>query len=120
MSEHRKYQFILWIMSGISIAAFVMGMSGALAHEATNVQGQPLGISYPLSCCSLQDCRPTIEGEVKETPEGYTFISTGEFVPHGDSRIRPFPADGKIHVCQVAGNFKTGRILCLLVPPPSF
>jgi hypothetical protein len=92
----------------------------ALAHEATNIQGQPLGIPYPISCCSLQDCRPTLDGEVKETREGYLLVSTGELVPHGDKRIKPFAADGKIHVCQVAGNFKSGRVLCLLVPPPSF
>jgi hypothetical protein len=92
----------------------------AWPHEATNVQGQPLGIPYPVTCCSLRDCRPTLEGEVKESREGYTLVSTGELVPHGDKRIKPFAADGLIHVCQVAGNFKTGRILCLLVPPPSF
>jgi hypothetical protein len=104
------------------IAGLVLvGTQGVVwPHEATNVQGQPLGIPYPISCCSLQDCRPTLDGEVKETPKGYTLVSTGEFVPHGDKRIRPFAADGKIHVCQVAGNFKSGRILCLLVPPPSF
>jgi hypothetical protein len=106
----------------IAIAAWVLIWTQGVVypHEATNVQGQPLGIPYPISCCSLQDCRPTIDGEVKETPQGYTLVSTGEFVPHGDRRIKPFPADGKIHVCQQAGNFDSGRILCLLVPPPSF
>lgn len=106
---------------GLAVGLVYVGWAyPALTHEATNIQGQPLGIPYPISCCSLQDCRPTIDGEVKETPQGYTLVSTGEFVPHGDKRIKQFPADGKIHVCQQAGNFDSGRILCLLVPPPSF
>jgi hypothetical protein len=105
------------ILAGLVL---VGGTKLVYPHEATNVQGQPLGIPYPISCCSLQDCRPTLDGEVKETREGYLLVSTGELVPHGDKRIKPFAADGKIHVCQVAGNFKSGRILCLLVPPPSF
>jgi hypothetical protein len=114
------------ISSTLAVTAILAGMVlvGATRlvypHEATNIQGQPLGIPYPGFCCSNRDCRPTIEGEVKETREGYTLVSTGEFVPHGDKRIKPFPADGKIHVCQQAGNFDSGRILCLLVPPPSF
>jgi len=109
------------LLAGLAVAALYLAWTyPALSHEATNIAGQPLGIPYPIACCSLQDCRPTLDGEVKESRDGYTLISTGEFVPHGDTRIRPFAADGKIHVCQVAGNFKSGRILCLLVPPPSF
>lgn len=84
------------------------------AHEA------PAGWSYPLMCCSLQDCRPTKKGEVVETSDGYLLTTTGEFVAHGDKRIKELSQDGEIHVCQQAGNFDTGRILCILTPPKGF
>lgn len=105
--------FVLFLasMAMLMVAASIIE---ARAHEAT------ASVQYPLICCSNRDCRPTLEGEVKQTPQGYTLTSTGETVPYNDRRIKPFEADGRIHVCQQAGDFDKGRILCLLVPPPSF
>jgi uncharacterized iron-regulated membrane protein len=85
----------------------------ARAHEA------PTGWTYPWSCCSNQDCRPTGKGEVRETSSGYRLVTTGEIVPYSDARVKDSP-DGLFHACQVAGDFKKGRILCLFVPPRSF
>lgn len=104
----------------VALACALMLSGEARAHEATTVAGAPLSVAYPMVCCSNRDCRPTAEGEVTETPQGYTLQTTGEVVPYRDRRIKPFHADGKIHVCQQAGDFDKGRILCLLVPPPSF
>jgi hypothetical protein len=103
----------------VATACFVT-LAAALAHEAPKTVAQPQGWSYPWQCCSLQDCRPTKEGEVTETRDGYLLTSTGEFVAHGDMRIKELSQDGEIHVCQQAGNFDTGRILCLLTPPRGF
>lgn len=106
-------------------AAIVVGMLGltgcvglakyARAHEATNGGGQPMGWTYPFSCCSNQDCRPARPGEVRETVDGYRLTSTGETVPYGDRRVKDAP-DGAFHVCQQGGDFDHGRVLCLFVP----
>lgn len=92
----------------------------AMAHQAIPTAAQPEGWTYPIVCCSLRDCRPTQKAEVRETSEGYLVASTGEFVPHGDKRIKELSQDGLIHICQQGGNFDTGRVLCLLIPPRSF
>jgi hypothetical protein len=116
--ERRRWWIALWVMA-FAGPFIVVGVAKALAHEAEPTAAQPEGWSYPVSCCSLRDCRATEEGEVIETREGYKLISTGEVVAYGNSRIKPISEDGKIHVCQQGGNFDSGRILCLLVPPPS-
>jgi len=104
------------MIASIVLAAAILSLFAfaALAHEA------PEGWSYPLQCCSLQDCRPTTSGEVKETRDGYLLTSTGEFLAHGDKRIKELSQDGMVHVCQQGGNFDTGRVLCLLTPPNGF
>lgn len=96
------------IAAAAVVLAIVAGAGRARAHEA------PAGWSYPLMCCSNQDCKPALRGEIRETREGYTLTTTGEFVPHGDRRIKPISQDGEIHVCQQGGDFDHGRILCLL------
>lgn len=97
----------------IAILTVLIVMDAAKAHQA------PLGWQYPLSCCSNQDCREANSGEVRETPEGYQLITTGETVPYGNKRIKDSP-DGRFHVCQQGGDFDTGRILCIFVPPRGF
>jgi len=103
---------------GTSVAALTM-MAAFMTGEAYP-HDAPAGWSYPLMCCSNQDCKPTLSGEVRETREGYTLTTTGEFVPHGDRRIKFLSQDGEIHICQQGGDFDAGRILCILVPPQSF
>lgn len=83
------------------------------AHEA------PMGWSYPLYCCSNRDCHQVRDADVKETSAGYVLVATGETVPYRDRRVKDSP-DGMFHVCQQAGDFDKGRILCIFVPPRSF
>lgn len=99
----------------ILAAALALSWGDARAHEATNTNGQPLGWSYPLSCCSLRDCRPAKAGEVRETATGYVLATTGEVVGYQDKRIKESPS-GDFHVCQQGGDFDKGRVLCLFAP----
>lgn len=124
-SREREFAMLLrWALYALVIGvALVVGITAgsmkACAHEATNTAGQPLGWDYPLSCCSLKDCRPTAAGEVRETSEGYRLTSTGEIVGYLDKRVKDSPS-GDFHVCQQAGNFDSGRILCLFRPSRGF
>lgn len=102
-----------WVLTSVLLA------SGAYAHQATPTAAQPEGWSYPMSCCSLMDCRQASEGEVRETAGGYLLTTTGEVVPYMDKRVKDSP-DGLFHTCQVGGDFETGRVLCLFRPPRGF
>lgn len=99
------------------VLMFVAGM--ALAHEAQPTAAQPLGWSYPWSCCSNQDCRETKTGEVRETPSGYLIVATGETVPYQDKRIKDSP-DGELHVCAHKAGLDAGKVICLFAPPRGF
>lgn len=88
------------------------------SHEAQNTAGQPLGWSYPLSCCSNYDCKQVSGGTVRERPEGYV-IDTGEVVPYGDKRVRVSP-DGEFHWCAHQAGVDAGRTICLFVPDRGF
>lgn len=102
-------------LAAVLAALLVIGFIAFVeAHEA------PMGWEYPLFCCSNQDCRETAESEVIETKQGYQIASTGEIVPYNDRRVKELSQDGKVHVCQQGGNFDSGRVLCLLIPPRAF
>lgn len=103
----------------VSLFAWLFMTLTARAHEAAATVAMPLGWSYPFSCCSNQDCKQATDAEVREVVKGYLVTMTGEIVPYGDKRIKDSP-DGLFHTCQVAGDFKEGRVLCLFVPPRSF
>lgn len=115
MSLLRRY----WVVLAIAGAFFVLLLGIAMAHEARTVAGQTLGWKYSYACCSDKDCKPVAAGEIRETPEGYLLIKTGELVGYQDPRVKESP-DGTFHVCQVAGDFEAGRILCIYAPPRSF
>jgi hypothetical protein len=85
----------------------------ALPHEATNVQGYPLGWDYDPGCCrSAQqptgDCAPIASEYVTERPDGYhidipvgghpKLITKGYsgIVPYGQERPSP---EGNYHIC---------------------
>jgi hypothetical protein len=112
---------VAWLVLA-GFCAFLFGLtsvllaSGAYAHQALPTAAQPQGWSYPMSCCSLMDCRQASEGEVRETAGGYLLTTTGEVVPYMDKRVKDSP-DGLFHTCQQGGNFDTGRVLCLFRPP---
>lgn len=104
----RPWRIALYAVIGFLIA--IMFAAFARAHDA------PSGWAYPLSCCSNQDCRQADDGEVKEENGGFTLMSTGEVVPHGDVRLRNSP-DGLFHVCQRQTGPKAGSVICLFAPP---
>lgn len=99
----------------VVLAALVAAMliAKSRAHDA------PSGWAYSLACCSNRDCHEIEQGGIKERPEGYTLVVTGEIVPYGDKRIKDSP-DGLFHACQQGGDFDSGRIICLYVPPRGF
>lgn len=103
-----------WVVF-IGALVFIVIIGTAMAHEAVSAAGQPLGWRYSYACCSDKDCKPVAAGEVRETAEGYLLVKTGEVVGYQDKRIKDSP-DGTFHVCQVAGDFDAGRILCIYVP----
>ena len=99
-----------------AVLAIVVFLLLLAANIAARAHDAPSGWTYPLSCCSNQDCRQANDGEVKEENGGFTLMSTGETVPYGDSRIRISP-DGLFHVCQPPTGPKAGSIICLFAPP---
>jgi hypothetical protein len=114
-NSRMKIAVILMAVCGLIFLAVAL----AQAHEATDVNGQPLGWRYSYSCCSDRDCKPVAVGEVRETPDGYLLLKTGEVVGYQDTRVKESP-DGTFHVCQVAGDFEAGRILCIYAPGRSY
>lgn len=118
--DNRILLIIVAIMAAIGLFCLFAALgTGAWAHEATDVNGQPLGWRYSYACCSDRDCKPLSAGEVQETPEGYVLRKTGEVVGYQDKRVKESP-DGTFHVCQVAGDFDAGRILCIYAPGRSY
>lgn len=136
----------LWIVMAllVGLAALCLFMAWpASAHEAgplmppgvqrTQMQGytpsapapsgnQPLGWQYPWACCSGMDCQRVNakpDQDVKETPQGYVIVSTGELVAYGDKRIKQSP-DGDMHWCAHRAGLDTGHTICLFVPPKGF
>lgn len=96
--------------------ALLLVASPAVAHEF-----------YEKDCCDDKDCRPAVEGDVRETTEGYVIDSMKITVPYGDKRLRYSP-DGKFHVCPFSaigigtGSAITSRLdtRCLYVPSRTF
>lgn len=118
--DHGRAVGGLLVALWLALALLLLALVGvAVAHEAKDRGGHSLGWTYPLSCCSLKDCRPAAQGEVRETLDGYRLTTTGETVPYGDRRIRESPS-GDFHVCQQGGDFDHGRILCLFAPGRGF
>ena len=99
----------------LALLFLIAGGMTARAHEATNTAGQPLGWRYSALCCSDRDCKPVPASGIRETPNGYALQSTGEVVPYQDRRVKESP-DGTFHVCQQAGDFDHGRVLCIYAP----
>lgn len=99
--------------------ASVLGTIAALYAPLVKAHEAPTGWQYPYECCSNQDCKPASHVEVRETRGGYLVVATGEVVPLMDRRVKDSP-DGDFHICQVAGDFEHGKVLCLFRPPQSF
>lgn len=80
--------------------------SSAFGHSA------PSGWTYPIDCCSNQDCREVLPEEIGETSGGFYVKETGETIPSRDKRVRQSP-DGLYHLC-VSETSK--KIYCIFVP----
>lgn len=94
------------------LAAMLWALLAATAAEAHKA---PSGWSYPAACCSNVDCREVPDDWVKEKPDGYQVVITGEMLFTRDKRIKDSP-DGHTHWCSVAGALDS-RTICLFVPP---
>lgn len=97
------------VLSWLIVVGLAMLVAEAFAHEA------PTGWTYPWSCCADQDCRPVAEEDIREGPDGYLIVGTGEVVPYRDERVKDSP-DGLFHWCA-GGEDKT---ICLFRPPRGF
>lgn len=110
-----------WAWGSIAAAIVLVGAleDPAHSHDALPTAAQPLGWSYPFSCCSTADCREVRSpGVVRESAEGYRIVQTGEVIPFGDKKIKDSP-DGEFHWCSVQGKNDSDTI-CLFVPPRGF
>ena len=107
-----------WLLRGVAgIIALMVGgcvVKDALAHEATTVNGYPLGWEYPTSCCNSAaaspngDCAPIRAEYVKEGPNGYevnipvgghpklTDRGYSAVIPYGQEKVSP---EGNYHIC---------------------
>lgn len=110
-----------WAVIGVIVGEIVMiGLAILLAFWSGPAwsHSAPMGWSYGLECCSLRDCRQASPDEIRVTPTGYQLVTTGEVVEFTSRRIKQ-SQDQFYHVCQQGGNFDSGRILCIYVPPVS-
>lgn len=98
----------------VILVAVVFTSAPGFAHEATNVDGQPLGWNYDSSCCGGKDCRP-LKTRVIAGPNGWEVQETGEVIGYDSDRIRD-SRDGLFHRCH----YNNGYTRCLYVPPRGF
>lgn len=115
LSILRRYAVVL----AIAGAFFVLLLGIAMAHEAEDVNGQPLGWLYGYECCSGVDCSVSGDKAISEIPEGYRIELTGEVIPYGDKRIKQ-SRDEFFHRCTPGGIATAPRSICLYVPDRGF
>lgn len=113
--DNRILLIIVAIMAAIGLFCLFAALgTGAWSHEATNTAGQPLGISYPSSCCNSAaesptgDCAPISDAYVTEEPDGYHInIPVGghpKLITKGYIGIVPYkgvkhPISNDYHIC---------------------
>jgi hypothetical protein len=70
---------------------------------------------YGWECCSGGDCRPAYPGEVRQTPEGFEHVPSGQVL---DQRSIKPSRDGEYHVCiPPDGVYRDGlKVKCIYVP----
>ena len=88
-------------------------VTSATAHDA------PLGWRYGAECCSTIDCWQEKDGAIKETPNGYRVVATGELIPYRDTRIKR-SKDQFFHRCTTTGAPSIDHSICLYVPDRDF
>lgn len=108
-SPPRSYQGPV-INPAVPILALALVALGA-AQAAFSHDG------YPADCCSGQDCRPALSGEVEHLPDGrFLVVPTGETFARW--QVRP-SFDGRYHRCLYDPSNRRSRTFCLLVPAAS-
>lgn len=95
-------------MLALLFVAAVLLAGDARSHDA------PTGWSYPLQCCSLQDCRPVPSDWIDESGGDFRIVPTDEHIAMSDPRIKQ-SKDENWHWCSVAGS-DDSRTICLFVP----
>lgn len=116
----RAIAFMIGLLGACVVLAFVLVLSilKVQAHEDG-------AMSYPLECCSGQDCAPVDKVETVSGPALASMFGPGEALPplmvvttrHGSVVV---PAnfkhreskDGRMHACIL-----NGRLICLFMPP---
>jgi hypothetical protein len=85
--------------------------TGAEAHEATGINGQPLGWNWDAGCCGSSDCSIIPDSAVVEGPDGYhVTLRAGQhpmlrekgysaIIPYGSERTSP---TGEYGICLAA------------------
>ena len=102
----------------LSIPAFVIVSTEALAHDWYTGANDPV---TGFRCCAGTDCAPISDSEVKERPDGYIYLPTGEFIPH--LRVQ-YSQDWQFHRCIYQsdflnldqGSFRMGDTRCFFAP----
>jgi hypothetical protein len=94
----------LWLLAALILMASVRPSN---AHSI-----------YHYECCHDRDCWPLEDVEIRETPEGWLLVETGEVIPYDWPKVKDSP-DGRYHLCTTTGDF-TGMKLCLYRPPLGF
>ena len=102
------------------IPALAIASSEALAHDWYTGTNDPV---TGFRCCAATDCAPIPDIDVKETLGGYTYLPTGEFIPH--FRVQ-HSHDWQFHRCIYQsdflnldhGSFRKGDTRCFFAPRP--
>lgn len=92
------------MLSAVFLAIMV---TQAPAHDA------PTGWAFDQRCCGNGDCYPVETDAIRERPDGYHIISTGEVIPYQSTKILPSP-DGHSYRCSTAGSVQ-GVTYCIYV-----
>lgn len=76
--DNRILLIIVAIMAAIGLFCLFAALgTGAWAHEATDIDGKPLGVVFPPNCCNSAatsptgDCAPIADEYVTERADGY-------------------------------------------------
>jgi hypothetical protein len=94
------------LLRGALIATAIMLAEPAVSHEL-----------YPRDCCSGQDCRPALSGEIEVMADGrYLIVPTGEMFTR--SQVRP-SFDEHYHRCLYNPANPVSRTFCVFVPAGS-
>jgi hypothetical protein len=93
------------VLAGIVL----IGLHGrAYPHQA------PTGWTFNSRCCGNGDCYPVETDAIRERPDGYHILSTGEVIPYQSTKVLSSP-DGHSYRCSTAGSVQ-GVTYCIYVP----